>query len=466
MKNILRKFIYFVLILSLAIPVSTVFEAITFNEVYAEKKERKKPPKARRTQTLSKKVGTDFLKAQEALAEEKPDESLKILDRLLSNQELSDFEKATIYRLKGYVYAEKEDYPKSMDFLQQSLSYNALEPQAQLDLQFGIAQLYLAIDQWNRGLKELLDWFDNAEALGSPPGPSAHALLAQIYLYFASEAPKDSPEEKQFYRKAEPHAEIAVLQAAEPRENWYQIYLSVLLFDDRYEESVPLLEAMVYRFPDKKTYYRQLAALYAELKREEDSFAIQQIMYSKDMLEKHSELLRLAQLYLYYEIPYKAAIILEKELQAERIEDEEKNWEQLANAWLSAREWKKAIPPLTKAAEMSEDGRLFLRLGQTYMQEEDWKNAEKYIRYAIKKGDLENPGRAWLLLGITRNKKGIDFENSALFAFKRSTGYEDMEADARRWVKVIETKQARREADRLAAEAAEAELADDTIYFN
>ena len=53
---------------------------------------------------------------------------------------------------------------------------------------------------------------------------------------------------------------------------------------------------------------------------------------------------------------------------------------------------------------MSEDGRLFLRLGQTYMQEEDWKNAEKYIRYAIKKGDLENPGRAWLLLGITRNK--------------------------------------------------------------
>mgnify|MGYP001276284661 CR=1 FL=1 len=93
-------------------------------------------------------------------------------------------------------------------------------------------------------------------------------------------------------------------------------------------------------------------------------------------------------------------------------------------------------------------------------------DAAKSLAPHIKKGDLENPGRAWLLLGITRNKKGIDFENSALFAFKRSTGYEDMEADARRWVKVIETKQARREADRLAAEAAEAELADDTIYFN
>ena len=97
---------------------------------------------------------------------------------------------------------------------------------------------------------------------------------------------------------------------------------------------------------------------------------------------------------------------------------------------------------------------------------EEFANAYDLIKYAIKKGDLENPGRAWLLLGITRNKKGIKYENSALFAFKRSTGYEDMEADARRWVKVIESKQARREADRLAAEAAEAELADDSIYFN
>jgi hypothetical protein len=466
MSTISRKFIYFILIFSLALPVAIVFDAITLHEVYAAKKERKKPPKARRTQTMSKKVGTEFIKAQEALGEEQGDKALKILNNLLRNPDLRDFEKATIVRLKGYVFAEKEDYPQSMKYLKEALSYNALEPQAQLDLQFGIAQLYLAIDQWDKGLSELLEWFDNAEAMGNPPGPSAHALLAQIYLYFASETPKDSLEERQFYRKAEPHAEIAVLQAAEPRENWYQIYLSILLFDDRYEESLPLLEAMVYRFPDKKTYYRQLAALYAELKREDDSFYIQQIMYSKDMLEKHSELLRIAQLYLYYEVPYKAALILEKELEAERIEDEEKNWEQLANAWLSAREWTKAIPPLKKAAEMSEDGGLFLRLGQTYMQEEDWKNAEKYIRYAIKKGDLDNPGRAWLLLGITRNKKGIKFENSALFAFKRSTGYEDMEADARRWVKVIEAKQTRREADRLAAEAAEAELADDTIYFN
>ena len=127
------------------------------------------------------------------------------------------------------------------------------------------------------------------------------------------------------------------------------------------------------------------------------------------MLEKHDELLRIAQLYLFYEVPYKAALILEEELESGRIEDEEKNWEQLANAWLSAREWK-AIPPLKKAAEMSEDGELFLRLGQTFMQEENWKEAEEYIKYAIKKGDLENPEGLGSFLVLQETKKALNMK--------------------------------------------------------
>ena len=236
-----------------------------FSKGEQSKYKKNRPPKHMRTQTMSKKVGADFIKAQEALGEEQADKALSILNNLLRNQDLRDYEKATIVRLKGYVYAEKENYPQSMFFLKEALSYNALEPQAQLDLQFGIAQLYLAIDQWRNGLNELLDWFYNAEALGNPPGPSAHALLSQIYLYFASETETGSLAEKQFYEKAKPHAEIAVLKAAEPRENWYQIYLEILLFDDNYEEARPILEKLFQKFPGKPIYQGQLAALYNQL---------------------------------------------------------------------------------------------------------------------------------------------------------------------------------------------------------
>ena len=297
LKDFFRSFVIIFVIFTLSIPVTITVISLFSETVYAQKKkERRKPPKAKRTETMSKKVGAEFIKAQEALGDDLPDRAMGILNNLLRRDDLRPFESAQIVRLQAYVYAEKEDYVKCLELLERVYSLNALQPQDQLDLQFQISQLYLAVDKWVTGHEKLLKWFNDAEELGLPAGPSAHALLAQIYLYFASETEKDSPEEKQYYRKAEPHAEKAVFASAEPRENWYQVYLSILLFDDRYEESVPILEAMTYRFPEKKNYYRQLAALYAELKREEDSFYVQQIMHNKEMLEKHDELLRIAQL--------------------------------------------------------------------------------------------------------------------------------------------------------------------------
>ncbi len=215
--------------------------------------------------TLRKDIGAEFIRANDYMYKKDFDKALYILDNILKNSDLRVYEIATILRLKGYAFAEKEDYQQSMQFLQQSLSYNALEPQAQLDLQFGIAQLYLALDQWGNGLNELLDWFYNAEVSGNPPGPSAHALLSQIYLYFTSETETGSLAEKQFYEKAKPHAEIAVSKAAEPRENWYQIYLAIILFNDNYEEARTILEKLFQKFPEKSKYQRQLAALYRQL---------------------------------------------------------------------------------------------------------------------------------------------------------------------------------------------------------
>ena len=52
-------------------------------------------------------------------------------------------------------------------------------------------------------------------------------------------------------------------------------------------------------------------------------------------------------------------------------------------------EWKKARPPLLKAASKAKHGKLYAQLGQLYIQDEDWKNAEKYLVKAIEKGKLE-----------------------------------------------------------------------------
>ena len=64
----------------MALPATITISGLFSDTVYAQKKkERRKPPKAKRTQTMSKKVGAEFIKAQEALGEDLPDRAFDIL---------------------------------------------------------------------------------------------------------------------------------------------------------------------------------------------------------------------------------------------------------------------------------------------------------------------------------------------------------------------------------------------------
>jgi Flp pilus assembly protein TadD len=110
--------------------------------------------------------------------------------------------------------------------------------------------------------------------------------------------------------------------------------------------------------------------------------------------------------------------------------------ELLGNSWIAAREYEKAIVPLQKAAEMADDGRLFLRLGQVRVQRENWKEATGLIQRAIEKGGLEDEGKAHLLLGISYFSD--DHPESARTAFRKARNHESTRTDATAWLEHIE----------------------------
>ncbi len=110
--------------------------------------------------------------------------------------------------------------------------------------------------------------------------------------------------------------------------------------------------------------------------------------------------------------------------------------ELLGNSWIAAREYEKSIEPLQQAAELAEDGRLYLRLGQVRVQREDWKEATGLIQKAIEKGGLEDPGKAHLLLGISYYSD--DRPESARTAFRRARKHDSTRTDAKAWLEHIE----------------------------
>ena len=118
------------------------------------------------------------------------------------------------------------------------------------------------------------------------------------------------------------------------------------------------------------------------------------------MLEKESDLVTMAQLYLQREVPYKAALLLTEEMETGRVAKNAKNYRLLSQAWTLAAEDEKAIPALQQAARLSTEGELDLRLGNAYLNLGQFGECVAAINNGIKKGGIKSPDHAQISLGM------------------------------------------------------------------
>jgi tetratricopeptide (TPR) repeat protein len=129
-------------------------------------------------------------------------------------------------------------------------------------------------------------------------------------------------------------------------------------------------------------------------------------------------------------------MVIEKALADNLIEGESSAYELLSNSWIAAREYEKSVVPLQRAAELSEDGEIYVRLAQVQLQREKWTEAESALKRALQKGGLQNLGSAQLLMGIVYYSQSRPHE--ALSWFGQATQHELSREEAQNWVKYIE----------------------------
>ena len=105
-----------------------------------------------------------------------------------------------------------------------------------------------------------------------------------------------------------------------------------------------------------------------------------------------------------------------------------------------AREYERAIPPLERAASLSEDGELWLRLAQVHVQREEWAEAVEAVDEALSKGldrgGPNTPCHGHLLVGIARyNQERLD---AARASIARARSCEKTVEMAERWLQFLE----------------------------
>ena len=363
---------------------------------------------------LDRRVSRYLSAAAELLDAKKADEAEDLLLRLEGSR-ITPYDQAYIYRMLGVVAYSSEQPAKSIGYFTKVLELEMLPIRDEAKMRFSIAQLHAQLEEWPKVVAGIEDWERYVES----PDPAAIYLKALAYYQMGE------------VQSAIENVKRAIELSPEPRENWMRMLYALYTQIEDFERALPLLEELLISFP-KKEYWVQLSLIYQAREEFDASLAAQQVAHAQGYLVEDKELRRLARSYLYHELPYPAAEVMERGLESGAIEEDVEAYRLLADALVAAREYDRSLEPLRKAAELSEDGTFFARLGQVYMQREDWEQAVAALERALQKGGLRREGNTLLLMGIASYNASKLGDAQRYFA--QATRFEDTRSDAATWI--------------------------------
>ena len=377
-------------LLPLLVAVANPQSVLSTSAVAAEeKKEPKyKDVKTRQRQSVGGRCAKALEKVQVVLEEELWAESLNMLINIEGSAKTckTDYEQTQIWKFKGYIYYSLDDFNGAIRSYKQVINGVGTPPELRLDTRYTLAQLYTVEEQYAKAAKELETWMSEATIVGA----DARVLLAQIYY--------------QLERKAE---SLKMLNAAItdveskgilPKEGWWGLQRVLYYEKNDYRRVVTILEKLVTHYP-KWTYWKQIGGMYGELERETDRLVATEIVYLNDQLDKESQVMSMAYMYLGAEVPYRAARVIEKGLNDKIIETTAKNLEVLGTAWYQSKDLKRALKALESASKYSDTGNLQSRLAGIYLDLGRDKEAYRASKRAAKKGGVKRPDANFLVMG-------------------------------------------------------------------
>lgn len=401
-------------------------EAVAQND-----KPKKDTRETRRTPALRNKVYERLAEAQTLAEGKEYAAAAAILNDMISEdgkKALNSYELANVYNLHAFLSYAKEDYPGSLRYYEKVIAQPDIPLAMEINTRFTIAQLYFVQEKWQQGIDALLIWFD----LNEQPNADAYVLLAQGYYQVKK------------YDLALKNVETAISMHETagklPKEQWYNLARFLYFDKDDFDSALDVLNTLLIYYP-KKQYWVQASHLYGEKKDDKRQLALMEAAYEQGLLDRSSEVVSMAYLYLNAEVPYYAGSVMEQGFDNELLDDKSKNYELAGSSWAQAREVAKSIPMMEKAAAKSEEGELYVRLGNVYLDGDQFAKAADSVQKGLDKGGVKRPDQARLVLGMAYFNLGE--YNKARRAF-RDAGKDERSAKySQQWLKYISSEEDR-----------------------
>jgi tetratricopeptide (TPR) repeat protein len=340
----------------------------------------------------------------------------------LKIDKLSPYERGKVEQIFFNISYSQEKYQEARDHLRMAIESGGLNDQEVSEARFQSAQLFLTEEKYKEGAAALEEWMKTAPSVNS----AAYYLLAAAYYQLED------------FDRALPPAKKAVELMDKPQENWLGMLSALYMQKEQYREAVPIVEQLIAVAPGKKTYWINLSSIYGQMEDYPKALGVMQLAYSAGLVTEDAEVRRLADLLLYNEVPYRCAQVLEAGVEKKLVTPDDKFYEKLATCWIGAAELDKAIPPLTRAAELAQSGDLFVRLGEVQVNREDWGAAQAALQRGIDKGQLKDTAGAQLMMGIALFNQ--DKLADATTWFQRARSVERYRDNATAYLQLIQSK--------------------------
>jgi len=321
--------------------------------------------------------------AIEALGKEHYDEAAAAIAKLEGSR-LSPYERSRLEQIRFNLAFAMGHHDEARAHLEAAIAAGGLNTQEVEQARYQIAQNYMQQQRWQEGAMALEQWFASVPN----PNSAAYYLLGVAYFQMGD------------HDRALAPAQRAVDLADAPLEPWVALVSALRLERHEYQDAARLLQRLVVLVPTKKTYWLQLSAVYGQLEDYPSALAAMQLAYDAGLLTDDAEIRRYVDLLVFNNVPYRGARVLEDAIERQAVSlVDAAVYEKLANCWIAAREFERAVAPLQRAAELSGSGEPLVRLAEVYAQDDDWAAAEDALRRALAKGGLRDIAHADVLLG-------------------------------------------------------------------
>jgi tetratricopeptide (TPR) repeat protein len=339
----------------------------------AEQAEKKKK---RPTHLVGPSIGKKVAKAFDLYSgnEEKGIESdiNGALNVLLDIEAKKEFDKAYVSRFIAVMYATLGDNEENtIKYLKLAVGPDILSETDHGEALKLLADMQIQTKDFKGALKNYYAWM---EFTGKNDGQT-YVKIANAYY-----------ELKQFAKVIEPADKAIAAFGDKQNQNPYIMKLQSYYEQKKYNEAVDVLEVVVKLFPDVKQWWTQLAMFYLLVENYEKAAYTLDLAYKQGIIDKESQVTTLASLFSQLEMPYKAATLLEKNIESGLVKRDDKNISTLANAWHSAQHINKAAKYYGELAKMTNEAKHFRKQGMLLKQDEQFYKSVTALNKALELG--------------------------------------------------------------------------------